>query len=139
MRLQKQLYNHDPENGIWGDCFRTCLAIILDRDAAEVPHFMDGNPPDCEVQIAAWLKSQGLVLIRVKVDGSAELDSVLNMGAEASPLPYILSGYSRTPADHCVVCHGDQIVCDPSLTDAGIIGPLSNNQWWVEWLVHHDL
>lgn len=139
MRLQKQLFRHDPTNEIWGDCFRTCIAIILDLDAADVPHFLDctatPDQADRDRHEKEWLASQGFVIIRVPVDGSAELESVLMMAGQASPMPYILSGMSRTPANHCVVCQGDQIVCDPSLTDSGIVGPMDSGQYWVEWLV----
>ena len=36
--------------------------------------------------------------------------------------------------NHTVICQGDRIVWDPSLTDAGIVGPMDNNYWFVEWL-----
>lgn len=28
MRLQKQAHRHDPASGVWGDCHRTCVAMV---------------------------------------------------------------------------------------------------------------
>ena len=36
--FQKQANRHDPENGIFGDCYRTCLAGLLGVDRDSVPH-----------------------------------------------------------------------------------------------------
>ena len=36
----KQKYKHDPDNGIFGDCYRTCLAYILGLDRDDVPHYV---------------------------------------------------------------------------------------------------
>lgn len=36
----KQKYRHDPENGVFGDCYRTCLAYILGFDRDSVPHYV---------------------------------------------------------------------------------------------------
>ena len=36
---QKQLYRHKPTEGSYGDCWRTCLACILDRNPETIPHY----------------------------------------------------------------------------------------------------
>jgi len=33
--LQSQLFHHRPEQGIWGDCHRTCIANILEKPAED--------------------------------------------------------------------------------------------------------
>jgi hypothetical protein len=39
MKPIDQEFMHDPEKGIIGDCFRACIASILELDINEVPHF----------------------------------------------------------------------------------------------------
>ena len=49
---------------------------------------------------------------------------------------YLLSGYSRTGCAHAVVCRDDKIVHDPSLTDAGIVGPHPDTGFfWISFVV----
>lgn len=140
MRPQKQLFRHDPANEIWGDCFRTCIAIILDRDAADVPHFMDctatPDPADRDHKIDEWLGEQGLRRIEIYLNGAETMENVMVCGHRwGKGMPWMLSGMSRTPANHVVVCRGTEIFCDPSLTDAGIVGPMDNDFWCIEYIV----
>lgn len=139
MKFQKQRFLHKPEEGVFGDCFRTCFAILLGVDAEEVPHFMGSGKFD-PVLYDDWLEDNKLHVIRVIFPGETEQEQVmLSANIFGNGLPYILSGYSRTPSNHCVVCQGREIVCDPSLADSGIVGPQRNEdgstEWWVEWLV----
>ena len=40
MIFHSQLIKHDPDNGQWGDCFRTCIACIFNvHNVTDVPHF----------------------------------------------------------------------------------------------------
>lgn len=39
MRPVDQGYLHDPEQGTLGDCFRACLASVLEVPISAVPHF----------------------------------------------------------------------------------------------------
>lgn len=137
MLVQKQLFRHKPEEGIYGDCHRTALAALFDMDAREVPHFNEGNPSSEEFnrRDAAWLKAQGYVKYNM-VFPAAELDDVLQTMKSLNPgIYYLLAGTSRTGVDHSVVCLDDQIICDPSLTDSGIIGPCADGYYWVTVLV----
>ena len=49
MKPVKQLFHHDPANGVWGDCFRAVIASVLSLPVEAVPHFFDGNPEDGDV------------------------------------------------------------------------------------------
>lgn len=40
---QEQLILHDPDNNIFGDCFRAVLASLLEKDCRDVPHFLRDN------------------------------------------------------------------------------------------------
>lgn len=138
MKFTKQRNLHRPEEGIWGDCLRTSIACILDLDPEAVPHWLENGVPEGGVErlINGWLLQHGLQLIRVVLGGENSLETVLNtakfMGGD---LPYLLSGFSRTGCNHVVVGQADAIVWDPSLTDAGIVGPMDDGTWWLEFIV----
>lgn len=131
MRPVKQLNRHDPANGIYGDCHRAAIAAVLEMAPADVPHFMDGTPgkgdaPEAHELVRAWLLERGIYPI------NSSLEDVLNTLGVVNPHTYcLLGGQSRTGCNHTVVVKGDEIVCDPSQTDAGIIGPCDDGYYWV--------
>jgi len=43
IKLAEQLVPHDPDNRIYGDCYRATLATLLGLDTAQVPHFLHDN------------------------------------------------------------------------------------------------
>lgn len=139
MKFQKQKFLHKPDEGIFGDCIRTCLAILMDLDAEDVPHFFATGTFDQDAY-DAWLRDNGLHVITVTFPGETPQENVMfTADRMGGGLPYMLSGHSRTPSNHVVVAQGNEIVCDPSLTDSGIVGPMKNPDgstvWWIEWLV----
>jgi hypothetical protein len=136
VNFHKQLFHHDPDNGIFGDCYRTCLANLFGMTPEEVPHFYRGREYDLEVAEAKeWLVARGFRLARVLFDGSARPQDVLYLfGANNLGLFYLFSGRSRTGCNHVVIARDDAIVHDPSLTDAGIIGPMSHGYYEIELL-----
>jgi hypothetical protein len=140
MIKRKQLFPHKPDEGIWGDCLRTALACLLDVEPDAVPHFnerADGrDDQDVARLVNEWVGSKGLALISVFFNGETPLDDVLAAAAYGSfGMPFLLSGTSRSGCDHVVICKGSEIVWDPSQVDSGIIGPLKDGRWMIEWLV----
>lgn len=144
MLFHRQMINHDPENGQWGDCFRTALACVLDMEVLDVPHFCDGDP-DTETfskLLNGWLSSRGIAMFDVPYDSSLDdllrVQSVLNANVY-----YLLSGESRRGVNHTVVCRGGEIVHDPA-GDSGIIGPCIDREtpehdrkfYWVQVVTH---
>jgi hypothetical protein len=139
MKVQKQLNRHRPDEGIFGDCHRTAIACVLDMDAKDVPHFMDGKH-DCEADashraVEAWLNERGLTHINVLFPGETSFDLVLqsvkNSNPNGGPHVFILGGRSRNNVNHSVVCCDGEIVCDPSIDSSGIVGPMDDGYWWV--------
>ncbi|WP_340052466.1 hypothetical protein, partial [Pseudomonas proteolytica] len=102
--------------------------IVLDLDAANVPHFMEGGASGDEGadKAEAWLNARGLTAINIVCDGGRPLHGVLDSiaGTNLRQKPaFLVTGTSRNGCAHTVVaCNGD-IVCDPSIDDSGIIGP----------------
>lgn len=144
MTPQEQLIKgYNPEEGIFGDCHRTCFAVILDLSPKDVPHFMHGvrvgdDQGDVDSHIAKWLSLFGLTAASFPYDGTMPLDDFLAWMAEVNPgMPFILGGASpRGDFAHSVVCLDGEVVCDPvtgkkaELFEA-LAGPTSDGFWWV--------
>lgn len=138
MTPHKQLFNHKPEQGQIGDCWRTCLACLLDKAPADVPHLIEDCWDDAaegKRKTEAYLSTLGLASVEVAFGGD-DLQSVLSGVGGINPgVHYLLGGNSRTGVGHSVICLNDRIVWDPSLTDAGIVGPMSDGYYWVTFLI----
>ncbi|RFP19154.1 hypothetical protein [Duganella sp. BJB475] len=113
MKLQKQLIlDHNPEQGRHGDCYRTCIAILLGVDAADVPNFTGdaveaGLGQDAaDLAAQAWLTERGYRAIQMTV--SAEFSGIGKwIEKAAAGMPYILAGQSpRYSSCHCVIARG---------------------------------
>lgn len=137
MKYHKQTILHDPANGKWGDCFRTCLACLLDLDPHEVPHFMHGGDLDMgEVwaSVDEWLSERGLQ--RAVFAFQADVDEVLQTMGHMNPtVAYMLMGESPRGTNHEVVARGGEIVNDPHPEGGGLVGPADNGFVYVEMLV----
>lgn len=133
MRLQKQLFVHNPEKGIYGDCQRTCVAIILDMDAKDVPHFCDD--PNAKrssrdwwaKRQKKWLSDRGLAMATFAYDGIMTFDRIMDITSDSPDTPMILLGTSSLGSNHVVVVKNGEIVCDPS--GNGICGPCQEGTW----------
>lgn len=126
----RQLITHDPDNGRYGDCYRTCIASILNIESpALVPHFYGDDGVQIK-QSRAWLSRRGLSLAHFYFDGTSPLDAIMDNSAALSPgSPLILSGLSALGCNHSVVVLDGQIACDPS--GNGIVGPCTDGYWWI--------
>ena len=136
MRPQKQLHRHRPDQGEWGDCFRTAVACLLDLDAVEVPHVFDnGAGEEGFAVMDDWLAERGYVLIAVAYSGDVPLADVFAAQQHYNPgIPFLLSGRSSNNVNHVIVCCDGGVVCDPSQDESGIVGPPTTGLWWIEYL-----
>jgi len=139
MTPHKQLIKHDPDNGTFGDCHRTCFAMILDLHPTDVPHFNDGVFPDtpadapeaqqADRMIREFLLQRQLATVSIPFPGDTELDDLLRCLEVWSPdAPLILGGTSAIGVGHSVVVFRGQIH-NPSAND--LIGPMTDGYWWV--------
>ncbi|HEV7913020.1 MAG TPA: hypothetical protein VGP22_04590 [Albitalea sp.] len=133
-----QLFRHRPEEQQIGDCWRTTIACLLDKHPSEVPHFLDGcwgDARQANANTRAWLATQGLSFVEVAYQACA-LESILASVSAINPdTYYLLGGNSRTGCGHSVIACNDQIVWDPSIDDAGIVGPMDDGFYWVTYLI----
>lgn len=135
MTPQKQLFRHKPDEGVFGDCARTAIACLLDLAPEEVPHHQrvleDGEQREL---FDAWLRPRGFAIAFMAFsEPPARMMEI--MKANNPGVYYLLSGLSRTGCNHVVICLDGQIVWDPSLDDAGIVGPCDDGCTYIELLV----
>lgn len=133
MIYRKQLYRHEPHNEIYGDCQRTVIACLLDREPHTVPHFVQNlyTTPGYDWQDAmeAFLNENGLSYTEIQLNGSATLADVLSTRIFYPDHFYILAGKSPRGVDHVVIGCGDEIVWDTHPDGGGLVGPCSHGVW----------
>lgn len=121
MKLQKQLIpDHNPAEGRYGDCYRTCIAILLDMDAADVPHFaemelVNGWDRDkTDAVVREWLAERGYTMLSMVVQATFGGIDAWAVGATGG-LPYILTSQSNKYKDvcHCTIAQNafDPVWC----------------------------
>lgn len=137
MLFAKQRLLHKPEEGQYGDCFRTALACMLNLAPEEVPHFLHDDPSS-EVfwsRANEWLLARGLKLFNVPF--KADLDDVLaTMKAQNPGVYYLLAGESPRGTAHQVIALDDAIIHDPHPDGGGLVGPVPyDGMYWVNVLV----
>ncbi len=136
MKPLKQIIKHDPENGTYGDCHRTCYAMLLDREHDGVPHFAEhGLELFFEIE-KAWLESEGLLKISFAFPpiDTIPIRSLLKIFDDLNPgIPFILGGTSKIGTGHSVVYFEGEMY-DPSENDTGIVGPMSDGFYWIEYI-----
>jgi|HubBroStandDraft_1064217.scaffolds.fasta_scaffold109856_3 hypothetical protein len=136
MKPQKQRNHHRPAEGVYGDCFRTVIASMLELEPEEVPHenreLGDGEQ---DTLMNVWLAGRGLRFVQVPY--AVDPEDAMGIMAEMYPgLLYVLGGRSRTGVNHFVICRDREIVSDPSLTDAGIVGRCDDDHVWIGHIVY---
>lgn len=146
MIRRKQLITHDPENGKWGDCYRTCVSIILDIEPQHIPHFCDGPNGFGEdgsgiKGLREWLRPMGMGVWQNIYTADTSLEDILRTSEHLSNgVPYILTGKGGRGVNHCVVVIDGKVFCDPfDGTDNSnpFLGPAETPEtderyWWVE-------
>lgn len=128
-----QLYKHDPENNIYGDCYRTALGCLLDTPPEEVPHFCEFE--NWEDLTNNWLKTKGYKRFVIAYQ-SIQLDNILKfLEFHNKDIYYILIGRSSSNVDHAFIGCGGKIVHDPSGREELPTGSCEDDLYWIEILV----
>lgn len=139
MRPQLQRFLHREEEGQFGDCHRTCIAMILDMDRDDVPHFMDNVPanspadsPECKAAEAAeraWLAELGLVPVYIPYLGEMPLEElVVHLNHTVRGAAVVLGCTSSNGTNHSVVFYEGQIY-NPNASS--VAGPMVDGMWWI--------
>ncbi len=144
--LQKQRYRHDPPK-TYGDCHRTCLAMMLGTDRDLVPHFYHLTSDEDEVpgMYDAWLRDcWGCAVGRYVYEGDGDpRDIVRTLGTMNGELPFLLLGTGHAGVGHSIVIAGGKTY-DPSLVcpegEFPLVGPYEDDYYYhVEFLVRVPL
>ncbi len=132
MTPHKQKYLYDPAKGVYGDCYRTCLASLRDADPETVPNFADPEIAKAfgesfDDAIDNWLAGEGLYRVTVAIEAEKDTPpghALQKLGEVTVGINgyYLLCGESRLGCNHAVICCGDKIVHDPS--GFGIVAPI---------------
>ncbi len=133
MKYHKQKFRHDPANGLFGDCQRTAIACLLDKELDEVPNF--GIHYDDQAAfykaIDEYLATEGLGEFHFCYN-NCELDDVLAcMAMWNKNLHYMISGRSERGFNHVVICKGGAMVHDPHEDNTFINKPCTDGYYWV--------
>lgn len=143
MEKYKQIFIHDPENGIFGDCYRTCIACLLNVTPDVVPHNHSWGKPGEQIELVNKflierydLKMIGMPIIAI--DGN--LESIFNfVHYTLKDIRYILTGESKNGVNHSVICLNGEIIHDPSHNNSGIVGPCNDGYFWIEFLLPYSI
>jgi len=112
---------HTPPDSI-GDCFRCCIASILELPAAAVPHFYDGEAFTDESgaigkrRLLEFLKPLGYFFFELEFE-----EEWLPKWNDYLACHYTISGRSPRGFRHTCVAYGGRMVHDPHPSRAGII------------------
>jgi hypothetical protein len=111
------------EEGKVGDCWRCCIAAVVQTPAAEVPHFMleekEKNGCSCDPDTQQWLNGRGWCLINARQFIFPRWHGGLFRG-----LPVIAIGPTERSRGrgkfHAVVMLEGKLVYDPHPSNAGL-------------------
>jgi hypothetical protein len=123
-----------------GDCWRACIASVLNMPIGDVPNFCDvvkHDPDHMELyrETRRWLAERGLGLFQTYCSAGWTLDKLLECFSKPNTgIPVIICGWSRGD-NHAVVAMDGRVVHDPG-GGCGLSGPPRSENgeecWW--WL-----
>ncbi len=134
--MQNQLFRHRPDQGVWGDCHRTCIANILEVPVADVPHsHREMSGVEFKAQMDGYLATLGLTSLTLW--WPRQIDYILGIHHDLNPaISYILSGRTQRGYDHSVLCRGGGILKNPSLDpDNDLVTPASDGNFQTTYIV----
>ena len=121
---------HNPPHS-YGDCFRACIASLLETDAPHVLH--DNCSAERQRQrIDVWLAPRGLAFIEfpIAAKGVGTALHVADVLTKYSGVHYMLSGQSRHDRGHYVVCRGGEVVHNPTPA-IKVTKPFPDGYFWM--------
>lgn len=132
---------HEPPHSI-GDCFRCCIASVLDLPAASVPHFCAEDWDKKEgftwhIKLQAWLAPRGLTYIELgpipdECHGPKWFEHIAAAGFDAF---HTMTGVSPRGWRHTVVARNGVVVHDPHPDRTGLAAP-GDEGWMYGFLLH---
>lgn len=139
---QKQLYLHNPKEGSIGDCWRTCIACILDVEPKAIPHYYK----------SLWEPEPAIISTKVHRETNKFLKANFDLQYIEYPLDcpeveilntylehyyrdtYVMLGCSSKNGGHSVIRKG-YYMWDPAIDNSGCVGPMNDGYYWIGLLV----
>jgi len=145
---QKQLFLHRPKDATItiGDCFRTCVACVLDRFPQELPHgFREfwicedtTVTPLVHQQLNDWLRLQGYNLRFIETPLQATREQLDTYLRHYYTDMHVIVGCNSKNGGHSVVMKNGDYMWDPSIDNSGCVGPMDDGYYWIGLLVYHN-
>lgn len=135
IEVTQTITTHDPAAGQFGDCFRACIASILELPIEAVPHTMAyeehlvEDPGQWYPQLNEWLRPRGLAFLCLDTEVAAPADWFRAI-EPAFTSYHVLSGLGPRGHNHSVVACNGRLAWDPHPSRAGLVGPMSHNGKW---------
>lgn len=112
------------ENGQVGDCWRCCVAAVLQVPAESVPHFVRDSE-SCMADTQLWLNDRGFLLVAGGRGVTLGFHRWHGVKGEPAHHPVISCGISPRTAKpgqhHAVVKVNDVMVYDPHPSNGGLV------------------
>lgn len=117
MKPVNQIIQHNPPE-TWGDCYRACVASILELSCEDVPHvYADGEVDGARKRMRKFLNSLGWFVVEFGWNVSDDYSNAQffkDMRNMIDPeLYFIVSGRGSFGGKHCVVYKSGRPVHDP--------------------------
>ena len=142
MREQKQLYLHRPAEKLYGDCWRTCIACLLDVAPDDIPHYYEmlwkaGQDIVDEVhketnRFLAEKYGVRYVEYPIQTEDFAGLGVYINHYYSGM---HVILGCNSTNGGHSVIVRGHNYLWDPAIDNSGCVGPMDDGYYWIGLLV----
>ena len=117
----KPIYQTIQANGVQqGDCFRCCIASLLELRAHNVPHFYEDASEGLldygTVQkMQDWFRSQANPLYYFEIGFPVSLHQVLHGMADVNTnLSYVVTGRNRNKQTHSMLARNARFIHDPA-------------------------
>jgi hypothetical protein len=115
-------------SGRAGDCFRACIASLLEMNIEDVPHFVEiyENNPELHKKpwlkvVNDWLKEIGYYYIEISYNGYHP--GAFKAWAGIDEYYHILCGKSPRGCSHAVIGKNGKIFFDPHPSHEGFVNP----------------
>jgi len=130
MKKKDMIIMHDPDNGIYGDCQRACIATLLEIDTLSVPHFYEnGNDEDFFSSLNSYLNSKGFIHLETQ-----PIDFNIPQFDRMGEVYHMIYGESERGFQHAVVAKNGEIIHDPHPSRAGL-DESKKDDWHFAFLV----
>ena len=141
MKKQKQLYRHQPESGIYGDCMRATIACLLELPIESVPHFLQesvdkfGREEKAFALQSEWLGAVGYKYVEFPISSPSVREALDWSYVYARGVYLLFTGMSKNLVDHVVIILNGDIVWDTAIDDSGVQGPGTDGYYRIGMLI----